>query len=175
MFLAMGFTGKAAAKWKEAYIMAFNSMEAELLKHRPTTPLSIYPTPEQRESIVNAIRQLSGITAELTNALQGEYIAKNEQSEPIHDTSDYFTPADDLELDSIIDAICSNFKLASSFKIAINLRLLQTTGVSADKKAKRHIPMITNQLHQVMEITKTIQKYNVTSELDGLRRLVLKV
>lgn len=30
-FLAMGFTGKEAAQWKEAYINAFNKMEAELL------------------------------------------------------------------------------------------------------------------------------------------------
>ena len=30
-FLAMGFTGKAAAVWKERYIMAFNAMETELL------------------------------------------------------------------------------------------------------------------------------------------------
>jgi len=29
-FLAMGFTGKEAAKWKEAYIEAFNRMEAAL-------------------------------------------------------------------------------------------------------------------------------------------------
>lgn len=29
-FLCMGFTGKEAAKWKEAYIKAFNQMEAEL-------------------------------------------------------------------------------------------------------------------------------------------------
>ena len=27
-FLAMGFTGKEAAKWKEAFINAFNQMEA---------------------------------------------------------------------------------------------------------------------------------------------------
>ena len=32
MFLVMGFTGKEAAKWKEAYIAAFNRMESELLK-----------------------------------------------------------------------------------------------------------------------------------------------
>ena len=30
MFLVMGFTGKTAAKWKEAYISAFNDMEAKL-------------------------------------------------------------------------------------------------------------------------------------------------
>ncbi len=32
VFLAMGFTGKEAAQWKEAYITAFNKMEAELNK-----------------------------------------------------------------------------------------------------------------------------------------------
>ncbi|HHX0886572.1 TPA: Rha family transcriptional regulator [Pseudomonas aeruginosa] len=32
-FLAMGFTGKEAAKWKEAYINAFNLLEQELRKH----------------------------------------------------------------------------------------------------------------------------------------------
>lgn len=31
-FLAMGFTGKEAARWKEAYIAAFNALEAEQLK-----------------------------------------------------------------------------------------------------------------------------------------------
>ena len=31
-FLCMGFTGKEAAKWKEAYIKAFNQMEKALLK-----------------------------------------------------------------------------------------------------------------------------------------------
>lgn len=35
-FLAMGFTGKRAAKFKEAYINAFNQMEAEL--HQNNTP-----------------------------------------------------------------------------------------------------------------------------------------
>ncbi|HHW1662346.1 TPA: Rha family transcriptional regulator [Pseudomonas aeruginosa] len=32
-FLCMGFTGKEAAKWKEAYINAFNRLEQELRKH----------------------------------------------------------------------------------------------------------------------------------------------
>lgn len=35
-FLCMGFTGKEAAKWKEAYINAFNAMEAELSAPRMT-------------------------------------------------------------------------------------------------------------------------------------------
>lgn len=33
-FLCMGFTGKEAAKWKEAYIRAFNQMEKALLKQQ---------------------------------------------------------------------------------------------------------------------------------------------
>lgn len=44
VFLAMGFTGKEAAQWKEAYIEAFNAMEATLqtasprLSHDLATP-----------------------------------------------------------------------------------------------------------------------------------------
>ncbi|MBW4237753.1 Rha family transcriptional regulator [Enterobacter roggenkampii] len=36
MFLVMGFTGKKAARLKEAYIAKFNAMEAELHKRVPT-------------------------------------------------------------------------------------------------------------------------------------------
>ncbi|MEG5498246.1 Rha family transcriptional regulator [Enterobacter bugandensis] len=36
MFLVMGFTGKKAARLKEAYIAKFNAMEAELYKRAPT-------------------------------------------------------------------------------------------------------------------------------------------
>lgn len=35
-FLCMGFTGKKAAEWKEAYINAFNAMERQLLKKADT-------------------------------------------------------------------------------------------------------------------------------------------
>lgn len=37
-FLVMGFTGKEAAQWKEAYIEAFNRMEASLYSQPPTPP-----------------------------------------------------------------------------------------------------------------------------------------
>ena len=44
VFLAMGFTGKDAAQWKEAYITAFNKMESELLAKQPTAlPYSVQP------------------------------------------------------------------------------------------------------------------------------------
>lgn len=36
MFLVMGFTGKKAARLKEAYIAKFNAMEAEIHKRTPT-------------------------------------------------------------------------------------------------------------------------------------------
>lgn len=44
VFLAMGFTGKEAAQWKEAYITAFNKMEQELLARtaRPHNPALDY-------------------------------------------------------------------------------------------------------------------------------------
>ncbi|MFA6904419.1 MAG: Rha family transcriptional regulator [Gallionellaceae bacterium] len=41
VFLAMGFTGKEAAQWKEAYITAFNAMEAELSK--PAAKATLLP------------------------------------------------------------------------------------------------------------------------------------
>lgn len=59
-------------------------------------PLSTYPTPEQRETLVNTIRQLSSITADLTKVvLEGDYIAKNEpepklEPEPMLSMPDYF-------------------------------------------------------------------------------------
>lgn len=34
VFLAMGFTGKEAAQWKEAYINAFNAMEADIAQQK---------------------------------------------------------------------------------------------------------------------------------------------
>lgn len=42
-FLAMGFTGKEAAQWKEAYINAFNKMEAELLAQSRAIPYTVQP------------------------------------------------------------------------------------------------------------------------------------
>ena len=45
-FLCMGFIGKEAAKWKEAYINAFNQMEAELLQQAPRQPAMIVQADE---------------------------------------------------------------------------------------------------------------------------------
>ena len=66
-FLAMGFTGKKAAKFKEDYIAAFNKMEKELWERRlkvatrpaPPPPAHYLPskanTPAQQRLIQNAI------------------------------------------------------------------------------------------------------------------------
>lgn len=48
-FLAMGFTGKVAAKFKEAYINAFNEMEAKLNQSNPTLETLKKETQKQRE------------------------------------------------------------------------------------------------------------------------------
>jgi Rha family phage regulatory protein len=37
-FLCMSFTGKEAAQWKEAYILAFNQIESELTHKAQATP-----------------------------------------------------------------------------------------------------------------------------------------
>jgi Rha family phage regulatory protein len=52
-FLCMGFTGATAAKWKEAYISAFNAMEAKLLPSQPSTI-----TPIQKLAIRDAVHKL---------------------------------------------------------------------------------------------------------------------
>lgn len=59
VFLAMGFTGKEAAKWKEAYIEAFNAMERELSK--PVYPKTKKALPgcltlDQQDSIKEVVR-----------------------------------------------------------------------------------------------------------------------
>lgn len=55
VFLAMGFTGKDAAQWKEAYITAFNKMEQELLAR---TPYTVQPSDTLNESQQIALRAL---------------------------------------------------------------------------------------------------------------------
>lgn len=55
-FLAMGFTGKEAAQWKEAYINAFNKMEAELLAQPRAASSTTSPkAPQALSSDVEAL------------------------------------------------------------------------------------------------------------------------
>lgn len=55
VFLAMGFTGKDAAQWKEAYITAFNKMEQELLAR---TPYTVNPNDKLTEAQQQTLRTL---------------------------------------------------------------------------------------------------------------------
>ncbi len=62
VFLAMGFTGKEAAQWKEAYIAAFNKMEAELLAKttRPHNPAIDYEriSPAQKQDLREIVQTI---------------------------------------------------------------------------------------------------------------------
>ena len=49
-FMAMGFTGKKAAAWKEKFLEAFNAMEAALLARQPEEPR---PIPEEEEKAIS--------------------------------------------------------------------------------------------------------------------------
>lgn len=71
-FLAMGFTGKEAARWKEAYINAFNAMEQQLLSglSAPQNPPHLtFATKEQRRPVVHAVRRLVRRSIELGRPL----------------------------------------------------------------------------------------------------------
>lgn len=62
VFLAMGFTGKEAAQWKEAYITAFNKMEAELrAKEKPAANPAIDYTrikPSQAQDLREIVKAI---------------------------------------------------------------------------------------------------------------------
>lgn len=57
-FLAMGFTGKEAAQWKEAYINAFNAMEAEIARQQQAQQAAALPVISQPDlDTINRINQ----------------------------------------------------------------------------------------------------------------------
>lgn len=58
VFLAMGFTGKEAAQWKEAYINAFNEMEAEIARQQQAMQAAALPVISQPDlDTINRINQ----------------------------------------------------------------------------------------------------------------------
>lgn len=69
VFLAMGFTGKEAAQWKEAYIEAFNAMEAALKAAPPNEPHTPYLSKKMMSD--------SGLNSAETTALQSVILTKN--------------------------------------------------------------------------------------------------
>ena len=63
-FLAMGFTGKRAAQWKEAYIDAFNAMEQQITQHAAGL---LHVTPLELAALIDA---------RVKQVLEGEVILK---------------------------------------------------------------------------------------------------
>ena len=63
VFLAMGFTGKEAAAWKEAYLAAFNKMEQELLTRttRTANPALDYErlSPSQKQDLKELVHAIA--------------------------------------------------------------------------------------------------------------------
>ena len=58
VFLAMGFTGKEVAQWKEAYIKAFNEMEAEIVRQQQAKQAAALPVISQPDlETINRINQ----------------------------------------------------------------------------------------------------------------------
>ncbi len=74
-FLVMGFTGKEAARFKEAYITRFNEMEAALLaKHQAAPKISRATiTPEQRAELMDIVSRRCGGSGKLRRQLWGSH------------------------------------------------------------------------------------------------------
>ena len=85
--LVMGFTGKEAMAWKEAYINAFNLMEAELIKsHKPMTAMQML------EAQLEIMREQEAKLLEVQNKqiVQDEKI-KNIEAKVSTSNSDYYS------------------------------------------------------------------------------------
>lgn len=80
-FLAMGFTGKDAAQWKEAYIDTFDRMEAALLVQSPTVeslaPYSVHQGQTLSEDQAQTLRaMLDDFVKTLPKEKQGGFMIK---------------------------------------------------------------------------------------------------
>lgn len=74
VFLAMGFTGKEAAQWKEAYITAFNRMERELVEKQP---YSVHPQQALSAQQADALRNLiTSYAKSFPKEVQAEFTIK---------------------------------------------------------------------------------------------------
>jgi len=78
MYLAMGFTGKRAGQFKEAYIRAFDEMELELQKYHQAVSQQAKPT---LNDFLNSAEPLEKTLVEVIHTKQGEIvqIGKREQ------------------------------------------------------------------------------------------------
>ena len=86
-FLAMGFTGKKAAAWKERFLEAFNAMEAALLRQQrqETNPKELEqpaPRPWEKPEFFRSARKLTKAQTEsLLGVLNMECLLQNRQLE----------------------------------------------------------------------------------------------
>ena len=87
-FLAMGFTGKKAAAWKERFLEAFNAMEAALLRQRqrqetaPKEPEQPAPRTWEKPEFFRSARKLTKAQTEsLLGVLNMECLLQNRQPE----------------------------------------------------------------------------------------------
>jgi len=74
-FLAMGFTGKEAAKWKEAYINAFNAMAEQLLSN--TCQL---PEPKTKQALPHGLSLDQQDTIKALVKARAEELPKDKQA-----------------------------------------------------------------------------------------------
>jgi Rha family phage regulatory protein len=80
MYLVMGFTGKRAAVYKEAYINAFNEMERQLHNRYQTVPQQGKP---KINDILHSAVSLEKMTVEIAYTKQGDVISINELEQPL--------------------------------------------------------------------------------------------
>ena len=87
VFLAMGFTGKKAAAWKERFLEAFNTMEAALLRQQrqetaPKEPEQPAPRTWEKPEFFRSARKLTKAQTEsLLGVLNMECLLQNRQPE----------------------------------------------------------------------------------------------
>lgn len=95
MFLVMGFTGKAAAAIKEAYINAFNTMAAQLFGKRETAALPEPPTitKEQAGILFNLVDEIAGPDGKVRSAVWSRFHRKFKLGSYLNTPADRFEDA----------------------------------------------------------------------------------
>lgn len=121
VFLVMGFTGSAAAKLKEAYILAFDQMESELLKIAQPKPLQIStfspgnnPFDRVHSGLLKNLHDISKPLAEaylITKGVTPELVADIQQNSSrfISQASEKIEKPKPLPLDVIVSRFVSDW------------------------------------------------------------------
>lgn len=186
-FLAMGFTGKKAAAWKERFLEAFNAMEAALLRQRqrqetaPKEPEQPAPRTWEKPEFFRSARKLTKAQTEsLLGVLNMECLLQNRQPEDaLKELLTFF------HLSSLEDMRQSDYRYAV---FSVMKRMLQTSGkTSEDEQASPQYAAAINGLinfwNYSSDFTKSdIQNYvqnkcglslqeGISSDSDGLKVL----